>query len=120
MAVSQLRKVTSGRTIVIYKLIDGINIVFIKFNRWFVANQLIINEMKTKFMSLYRNNKIVSIVLPPICKYIASINRENLFKVFGVVVDVNFKFKEYVLDDTIKISKLIPLIYRIVQQLFFS
>ena len=42
----------------------------------------------------------------------ASINRVFSFKFLGVVVDLNLKFKDHVLNVAKKISKFIPLIYR--------
>ena len=97
----------------IYELIGKVNIELGKINSWFVANQLIINESKTKFMVFHRSKKLVPTVLPPIYINNASINRVYSFKFLGVVLDVNLKFKDHVLNVTKKISKFIPLIYRI-------
>ena len=50
----------------LYELIDKLNVEKGLINSSVVANQLIINENKTKIMVFYRRNTIVSIVLPRI------------------------------------------------------
>ena len=50
----------------IYELSVKVNIELSKINSWFVANQRIINESKTKLMVFDRSNKLVPTVLPPI------------------------------------------------------
>ena len=50
----------------IYELIGTVNIELCLINGWLVANQLILNESKTKFTVFNHNNKLVPTVLPPI------------------------------------------------------
>ena len=97
----------------IYKLIGKVNSELGRINSWFVANQQNMNESKTKFMVFHRSNKLVPTVLAPICINNVSINRVYLFKLLGVVLDVNFSVQDHVLKVTKKVSKFIPLIYRI-------
>ena len=52
----------------------------VKINRWFVANKLFINYIKTKYMVFHRSNKLVSTVLPPIYIYNVSISKVHLLK----------------------------------------
>ena len=87
----------------VYKPIRKLSIELIIVNRWFVANQLIIYERKTKFMVSQRSKKLVPNVLPPIHINITSINRVYSFKFLGVVLDVHLKFKKHVLIATKKI-----------------
>ena len=96
-----------------YKLIGKVNVELRKINSWFVASQLIINENKTNFMVFHGSKKLVPTALPPININNASINRVYSFKSLGVLLDVNLKFKGHVLNVTIRISKLIPLIFHI-------
>ena len=79
--------------------------------RCFVVNQLIINEIKTKFMVFHRRNKLVTTVLPSIHINNSSINRFYSFTFLGVILDVHFKFKDHVLKVTKNISKFVPLNY---------
>ena len=80
------------------------NIDLVKVNRWFDANQLIINESKTKFMVFYRNNKLVPTVLRPIYIHIAFIGRVYPFKTLEMVLHVNLKFKDHVFNITKNVS----------------
>ena len=64
-------------------------------------------------MVVYRIDKRVPTVLPPINIINGSINKVYSFNFLGVVLDVNLKFKDHVLSVTKKISIFIPLIYRI-------
>ena len=90
----------------INELIGKINIELGKINSPFVEN-------KTKFMVFHQSSKTAPTVFPPINFNNASINKVCFFKFSGVVSDINLKFKEHVLNLTKKISKVVPLIYRI-------
>ena len=50
----------------VYKPTVKVYIEWGKINSWFVANQLIKNESKTKFIVFHRCNKLVPTFLPPI------------------------------------------------------
>ena len=81
----------------IHELIGKVNIEIVKNNRLFVANQLFVNESKTKFMVFHRSNMLVPTVLPPIYINNTSINRVLSLKFLWLVLYVNLKFKEQVL-----------------------
>ena len=84
----------------IFELIGKVNTDLGKINSWFVANQLIVNESKTKFMVFHRSIMLVPVVLPQICINNAFIKRECQFKILGAELDVNVKFKDHVLNVT--------------------
>ena len=85
----------------IYEVIGKLNIELSKINRLFVVNQLIKNNSQNKCMVFNRSNKLAPTFLPSIHLSNVSINRVCSFKFLGVVLDVNLKFKEHVLDVTI-------------------
>ena len=61
-------------------LIGNVNIELGKIMGWFLANQMIINESKTKIMVLNRSYKLVPTFLPAFYNNNASINRVCSFK----------------------------------------
>ena len=75
-----MRPVLSVHQNNISDLIDKVNIELSKVNSWFVANHLIINEKKTKFMVYRRSNKLVPTMLPLYYNKNASITRVYSFK----------------------------------------
>ena len=81
----------------IYELIKRLCIKMIKINHWFVANRLIINQSKTKFMVFHRNNKIVPTVIPSICNNSSYINKVYSFKFFGVMLTEIWKSRNMLL-----------------------
>ena len=80
--------VFSAREKNIYELIGKVNIELGKIIIRFVANQLIINESRTKYIVFHRSNKLVPAVLPPVYINIASIKRLYSFNFLGVFLDV--------------------------------
>ena len=66
----------------------------IKISHWFVANQLIINESKTKFMVFCGSNKLYPTVLPPNCINNALINIINSLTFLEVVLYVYLNFMD--------------------------
>ena len=85
---------------------------------WLSAKDLSLNVGKTKFSLFHDEAKKYSIPFPlPTLKInIPDIERVNKMKLFGVLLDVSFSWKEHILERTYlqnKTAKNIELVYRV-------
>ena len=64
-------------------------------------------------MVFHKCIRLILTVPHPVCFNISSISGVYSFNFIGMVLDVNFKFKEHVIDVTKNLSKIVPIIWRI-------
>ena len=96
----------------IVEMLSHSNVELRNVMNWFASNELIVNQGKTKFM-IFTRKKQLPATIPEICVANSPIERIYSYKFLGVTLDVSLKFKQHVSEIARKISKFVPIIYRI-------
>ena len=94
---------------------DDMNCQLNKISLWFKANKLSLNLAKTKY-SLFlpvpkKRKRFLREPLPLLKMDNIAIERENVTKFLGVLIDENFSRKQHVNDIITKISKSIGILW---------
>ena len=101
-----------------------------KISLWFKANKLLLNLTKNKIFSILSSLKkrFLREPLPFLKMDNIVIERENVTKFVGVLIDKNLSWKQHINDVSTKISKSISILYKstgivkqaLSKQLYFS
>ena len=102
------------------KLKDNMEIMnreLFKINEWMIANRLTVNTDKTNYMIFSRAQKKIQ-AGPFVLKLNGSqLNRVGETKYLGVIIDEHLSWKSHVSSIVAKLSKYVPIIYRVKDQL---
>ena len=88
-------------------LFSDMNCELNKISLWFKANKLLLNLTKTKYSLFHPASKkmVLKEPLPFLIMDNIVIERENVTKFLGVLIDENLSWKQYINDVSSKISK---------------
>ena len=81
--------------------------------KWFSANKLTLNISKTKYILFHRRQKVIDQPLPNLKIYGMIIEKVPVIKFLGIFIDEHLEWKQHLQYVTDKISKYVPLFYRI-------
>lgn len=82
-------------------------------NKWFHANCLTINEHKSSFIIFHRWKNKINDNIPNLTINGGNIERVQYTKFLGVILDSNVTWAHHVTNLTRKLSKFIPILYKI-------
>ena len=88
-------------------------------DEWFIANELSLNAVKTKYLFFHKQSARDSIPLrlPTVTFNSIEIKRESFTKFLGVIIDENIAWDKHIELVENKISKNIGILYRASQYL---
>ena len=114
----------------ILQLFSNMNRELKKVSLWFRSNKLSLNVEKTKFSLFHPSRKKSAIpdVLPVLKIDNYNINRDNVTKFLGILIDENLTWKPQIANTLMKVSKSIGILYKsrntlnkhLLKQLYFS
>ena len=90
------------------------NLELSKISLWFKANKLSLNVTKTKY-SLFHpaaKKRFLKDPIPTLKMDNTAIDRENVTKFLGVLIDENLSWKPHINNVSTKISKSIGILYK--------
>ena len=95
-------------------LFDNMNVELSNVSTWFKLNKVSLNVDKTKWLLLHPLSKKLSLpqTLPKLLIENIHIERENVTKVLGVIIDENLSWKQHIDIVSTKISKSIGILYK--------
>ena len=95
-------------------LFSDMNCELNKISLWFKANELLLNLTKAKYSLFHSASKkrFLREPLPFLKMDNIAIERENVTKFIGVLIDENLSWKHHINDVSTKISKTIGILYK--------
>ena len=98
----------------IQKLFSTMNEELASINQWFTSNKLSSNAKKTKYSCFHKpSKKDIPLMLPKLTISNHVIERQELIKFLGVLLDENLNWKEHIKHTENKIAKNLGLLYNV-------
>ena len=91
-------------------LIHTANLELLNLERWCASNKLIINTSKTFYM-LFTNKPLN--IIPPLLLNGNIINKTDTHTLLGITIDEKLTFKPHITNLTLKLSRVMSLLYRV-------